>query len=92
MQILCRGPKANATTVHARHITLYGILKSGVGNETIAPLVLNMAGYPETNEIKCQKTYMQKELKKLHANFKYSHGFDALITESIVLPVRGKLV
>lgn len=45
--MLCKGPNAKATTVHARHITLYGILKSGVGNDTIAPLVRNIAGYPE---------------------------------------------
>lgn len=45
--MLCRGPNAKATTVQARHITLYGILKSGVGNDTIAPLVLKTAGYPE---------------------------------------------
>lgn len=29
--ILCHGPNANATAVHAKQITLYGILKSGVG-------------------------------------------------------------
>lgn len=31
---LCNDPKAMATTVQARQITLYGILKSGVGNDT----------------------------------------------------------
>lgn len=47
VQILCSGPNANATTVQARQITLYGMLKSGVGKETIAPFVLNTIGYPE---------------------------------------------
>lgn len=32
--MLCSGPKASATTVHARQITLYGMEKSGVGKLT----------------------------------------------------------
>lgn len=32
--ILCMGPKAKATTVQVRQMTLYGMLKSGVGNDT----------------------------------------------------------
>lgn len=31
---LCTEPNATATTVHARQMTLYGMLKSGVGRET----------------------------------------------------------
>lgn len=31
VEMLCSGPNASATAVHARHMTLYGILKSGVG-------------------------------------------------------------
>lgn len=38
--MLCNGPKAKATTVQAKHITLYGILKSGVGNVIIRFSVL----------------------------------------------------
>ena len=31
---LCRDPNAMATTVQAKHMTLYGMLKSGVGRDT----------------------------------------------------------
>lgn len=37
--------------MHARQITLYGMLKSGVGSETIAPLDRNRIGYPEKKNI-----------------------------------------
>ena len=32
--MLCNGPKAKATTVHVKQMTLYGIEKSGVGKFT----------------------------------------------------------
>lgn len=44
--MLCKGPNANATTVQARQMTLYGIEKSGVANEMISVSVVNLTTYP----------------------------------------------
>lgn len=65
---LCTEPKAIATTVHAKHMTLYGMLKSGVGKDTSrASVCSRKKNWLELSDIlkkKRKETFKQCEIKK----------------------------
>lgn len=52
VEMLWSGPKAMATAVQAKQITLYGILKSGVGRLINKDSVLNCTIYPSLEALK----------------------------------------
>merc|ERR1719245_163500 len=74
--ILTRGPNARATTVQARHITLYGIEKSGVGKFTKRASVYNCNKTIESSFIFC--TILIDEFAVLLANTFLSNIFGSL--------------